>query len=720
MNPIYRHKLTIGATTYDVHPVYKDDMALDYQHESGEQFFRANLSGKMDFVGADASLIIGAPFTTEYTLTIECSIDGGITWTTFHVSKFYQTDCTIDVDDLKVTVKPSVKDRYDKVLDGMEKEYNLIELLPVIEPINMVKRPVIQIYGQGDSIITNIYGGMSWEQDFDLNGENPADFNFSLVSNRIEMTFNNPPSGLDGTFTGVKDNDGNFVLYNSENVYYVRRYYVSITHEFFLVTDVIRVADNEPIWRNNGDSGLSMEFYEIGQRYNTITSSGYETNIWARFLCDVTSFVNEGVTKSTYPIRTDDPCYGGNYHYVVGYRVTELVQSTRTSTTPTQWGRKNETEYYEAPSDDLPFTDMYIPVSRSLWVNYSFWYQYSFNIDNPVEASLRKVFTLRDSYPLWSVIQVLLNKLGTGVTFAGTSEYSQFFYGGNNPLSYNFPVLPYISPKSNVIKGEYHDPAMKAPITLAVVLNMLKKAFGCYWYIDSNNKMHIEHISWFKNGGSYDQVPQVGIDLTMMEQPTNLKRWSFDRNNYQFDKEQMPARYQYKWMDDGTDVFDGNAVDIDSPFVQADKVEEISISNFTADVDYMLVAPENCSKDGFALLLPKKDYLGVNNITLEVRTINGKIRMIQNWFASLSNLIPEFLVSDLPSWNYKVNDEEKTARGIQRQKKQQVQIPLGSTTPDMMQLVRTGMGEGQIERMSINLSSRMAKTTLKYDTYDAE
>ena len=48
MNPIYRHKLTIGATTYDVHPVYKDDMALDYQHESGELFFRANLSGRYE------------------------------------------------------------------------------------------------------------------------------------------------------------------------------------------------------------------------------------------------------------------------------------------------------------------------------------------------------------------------------------------------------------------------------------------------------------------------------------------------------------------------------------------------------------------------------------------------------------------------------------------------------------------------------------------------
>jgi hypothetical protein len=58
------------------------------------------------------------------------------------------------------------------------------------------------------------------------------------------------------------------------------------------------------------------------------------------------------------------------------------------------------------------------------------------------------------------------------------------------------------------------------------------------------------------------------------------------------------------------------------------------------------------------------------------------------------------------------------SRGIQRGKKQTVQIPLGDTIPDMMKLVRTGLGDGQIEKMSINLSSRVAKTTLKYDTYD--
>lgn len=714
MNPIYRHKLTIGATTYDVHPVYKDDMALDYQHESGEQFFRANLSGKMDFVGADASLIIGAPFTTEYILTIECSIDGGITWTTFHVSKFYQTDCTIDVDDLKVTVKPNVKDRYQKVLDGLEKEYNLIDLLPIIEPIRMTKRGVIQIYGSGDDIITNIYSGISWEQDFDLSGD-PADFHFVNISNRIEMTFGeNPPSGLGGVFTGISDEDGFFRLDNNEGVYYIVRYYQG--RDYY--TDINRISDDETIWRSIGTEEYSITFLPEYTGMTRVTSTGSKSDIYARLLCDVTQVTIQGTTYNTYPIDGNDPAYGGNYHYVIGYASNNLIQSERTSTTPTQWGRKNQQEYFNTP-DDLNY---YIPVSRSQWVEHSFWYLED-DFDYDLELQSRKEYTLRDAYPLYSVIQVLLDKLETGVTFSNSATYSQFLYGSTNPLAMDYGVLPYITPKSNVIKGEYKDPAMKAPITLAMVFSMLKKAFGCYWFIDDSMKLHIEHISYFKNGGSYSGSHQVGIDLTAIHQPTNGKQWSFDTSNYQYEKEQMPARYQYAWMDDCTDLFDGKAIDIVSPFVQTDKVEDINIGNFSSDIDYMSIAPDNFSKDGFVLLMAKTDtQTGEKYIPFYYyQDTENHTQIVQNWYASLHYLILHFLRSDLPAWTFNYGDDtDYEAYGIQRNKKQQVQIPLGDSTPDLMQLVRTAMGDGQVERMSINLSSRMAKTTLKYDTYAEE
>ena len=255
---------------------------------------------------------------------------------------------------------------------------------------------------------------------------------------------------------------------------------------------------------------------------------------------------------------------------------------------------------------------------------------------------------------------------------------------------------------------------------------MIKKVFGCYWYIDEQMKMHIEHISWFKNGGTYNGQHQVGIDLTAIENTRNGKRWSFDMNEWQFDKQDMPSRYQYEWMDDGTEVFNGKPIDIVNPFVQTDKVEEINIGNFTADVDYMLTAPEDCSPDGFALLMAYyEDVTNEYYLPLVVTSVPSASRVnmviyVQNYFAALSRLIPSFLVSDLPSWTYKIDGATFNSKGIQRGKKQTSHIPFGNTVPDVMKLVRTGIGDGQIEKLSLNLSSRVAKTTLKFDTYAAE
>lgn len=712
MNTIYRHTLTIGERNYTVHPVYKDDMALDFQYESQQMFYRANLSGKMDFIGEDASLIIGAPFTTEYILTIDSSVDYGLNWEVMHVCRFYQTDCTINLDDLKVTVKPDVKDRYNKVLDGMEKEYNLIELAPVIEPVRMAKRGIIQIYGMGDNNITNICGGMSWEQDFDLSDKGDEElwshFLFARGYNRIEMTFNNPPAGLGGRFEGIRYNDGTFRLDNDEGVYYVIHFRL-----VRWVTHINRISDDETVWMAEGDDISEITFLNVNRPFQHIMASSIETWLYIRWLCDNPDAVVSGV--SPQPLPNDDPMYGGNLRYALRYQTNTIIQSERTSTTPTQWGRKNEQEYFNTPDDDR----FYIPVSRRQWVNYSLWY-YDDTMDFNIEQQLRKYYNLKDAYPLWSVIQVLLDKLETGVTFEGTAEYSAFFYSDTNPLDDSLRAKPYITAKSNITVGEYSEPAHKAPVTLDIILTMLRKVYGCYWYIDEEMKMHIEHLSWFKNGGSYNGVHQIGIDLTHIEQPTNMKRWSFGTNSYQFDKEQMPARYQYKWMDECQEYFDGKTVEIESPFVQKDKVEEINVSNFSSDVDYMLVAPENVSKDGFALLMVEHDVTG-NYLPIEYRGTAQHIISVQNLYASMTFLAPKFLVSDLPSWRYNWGDEKNfQSKGIIRGKSQKVNIPVGNTIPDLMKLIRTGLGDGQVDKMSINLASRMASTTLKYDTYAAE
>ena len=122
MNVLYRWKMRVGGNTYDIHPVYKDDLSLNYERETGQQFFRAKLSSKITLVAKDAQLVIYAPFSTEFIITIQKSADQGLTWSDYYTCHFFKTDCTINEDDLQVSVQPTVKDRYEAVLNGMEKE----------------------------------------------------------------------------------------------------------------------------------------------------------------------------------------------------------------------------------------------------------------------------------------------------------------------------------------------------------------------------------------------------------------------------------------------------------------------------------------------------------------------------------------------------------------------------------------------------------------------
>ena len=80
------------------------------------------------------------------------------------------------------------------------------------------------------------------------------------------------------------------------------------------------------------------------------------------------------------------------------------------------------------------------------------------------------------------------------------------------------------------------------------------------------------------------------------------------------------------------------------------------------------------------------------------------------------NLQPTYWLRDMPAKRLIVNGTERQAQGIQRRKSQTITFPVGDNDPDVMELIKTNIGNGEIQKISINLSSRTAKATLKYDT----
>jgi len=732
MTPKYRFFLQIGedGTKQTVRPNYKDDLTLDYELETNQRFYRAKLSGKINFVRADYDIINNAPFDSEFFLYIEKSDDWGQTYNQYYKAKFMKTDCTFNDDDKLVTVQPETIDQYNDVLAGLEKEYNLIELAPQIEFLTIRKRPLIQIYVPGDSIVSCFLGGTNWEQDANATTDPNAliqTYHFALcnILKEIQITSHGSPAVISGLYvgrmsTGVSPDEFMGDLYPELNV----NYYIHIAQKLVAGGLPIGLAGVEI--RRRSDDVAMFRFTKITQEpfdtlefdLTAVEGSGAtgtmhadmkSYNIYARYLVDVDKIDD----LDTYPLPSDDIVDNNrNYRRAIGYAIDVAFISKNFSDTPTEWGLADSGKYFAPPYSIYGQT--FYPIARSTWRYASLWFGF-YLMDWILEEKARKAYTLRDAFTLSSCINVLLKEFAPGITHEATPEYSQFLYNTNNPISgQSFKLL--ISQKSNIINGEYQTPAQKAPVTLQQIMTMLRDIYKCYWYIEGG-KFKIEQINWFRNGGSYGYNPIIDYDLTQLENVRNGKKLAFATSEYSFDKVEMPERYQFEWMDDVTTPFEGLPIEITSKYVTAGKIEEINISNFTSDIDLMLLNPGAISLDGFALLAAVTPSGGGQlELPFTRQTVDNVEYYLQNGYLAFINIQPTYWVYDMPARRFKINNTPNYAIGIERKKKQTLNFPAGTTDPNPMQLVKTYIGNGQVDKLSVNLCSRNIKATLKYDT----
>lgn len=732
MTPKYRFFLQIGedGTKQTVRPNYKDDLTLDYELETNQRFYRAKLSGKINFVRADYDIINNAPFDSEFFLYIEKSDDWGQTYNQYYKAKFMKTDCTFNDDDKLVTVQPETIDQYNDVLAGLEKEYNLIELAPQIEFLTIRKRPLIQIYVPGDSIVSCFLGGTNWEQDANATTDQNAliqTYHFALcnILKEIQITSHGSPAVISGLYTGrmatgASANVFEGKLYPELNV----NYYIYITQQRIdglpfgaVVVEIRKQSDDTAMFRYIKSTTLPFDTLEFdltavegSGATGTMHADMKSYNIYARYLCDVEKIDD----LNTYPLPADDIVDNNrNYRRAIGYAIDVAFISNNFSDTPTEWGLADSGKYFEPPYSIYGQT--FYPIARSTWRYASLWFGF-YLMDWILEKKARKAYTLRDVFTLSSCINVLLKEFAPGITHEATPEYSQFLYNTNNPISgKSFKLL--ISQKSNIINGEYQTPAQKAPITLQQIMTMLRDIYKCYWYIE-DGKFKIEQINWFRNGGSYGYNPIIDYDLTQLENVRNGKKLAFATSEYSFDKVDMPERYQFEWMDDVTTPFEGLPIEITSKYVTAGKIEEINISNFTSDIDLMLLNPGAISSDGFALFAAVTPSGGGQlELPFTRQTVEDVEYYLQNGYLAFINIQPTYWVYDMPARNFKINNAQSHAMGgIERKKKQTLNFPAGTTDPNPMQLVKTYIGNGQVDKLSVNLCSRNIKATLKYDT----
>ena len=711
-------------------PVYGSDLAKVFEQESGQQFLRAKLSGKVSLIGHDFDAVDGADFDTEFRLTIYGSTDGGRTYGVFFSGKFMKTDCEFDLDDRRLEVQPDTDDDYGAVLAGMDKEYNLIELAPETVRLNITKRPLIQVYRPGDEIVSCFLSGMYWERDVTQAVSDETQllntYYFTCPSRLMSVQVSaqgGAETSLNGMYAGKATEGG-----TSPSVQYEVLYTGTFTRADgayrIEYTALRRIATNEyfeSVLFKDTDGNTMYSYQgegEIGTKDVTAqAATGYSGSllmemaydpIFMRYLCDTLTVQGE----QTYEIPDEDIVEDNrNYHRVIPYNFDLAYISTQSSDEPTEWGRMDDGRYFMPPYT-LSGTTFY-PIARSYWVDTSYWFAFSL-IDNYVEESARKPYSIRDVYTLSSCIAVLLKQFAPGITHEATEEYSQFLYGARNPISGINRMTLLLTQKTNITRGEYQDPATKTPVTLRQITDMLENCFKCHWYIE-DGKFKIEHIQYFLNGGSYSESPAIYLDLTQMKNIRNGKPWAFCTSSYTFAKEDMAERYQFAWMDEVTERFEGQPVEILSKYVEEGKVEEISVSNFTSDIDYMLLNPGAVSEDGFALFMAVQDGSAEYTVPFMPLVVDNSTTYLQNGYLSFTDLQSRYWLYDMPAKHVKVNGMEREAASVSRGRKQTVKCPVPmdvSTTGT----VKTYLGVGTIEKLSVNLCSLIAEITLKYDT----
>ena len=827
---------TAGAVVEDwteVHPIWKDDLSIDYASEGNQKFLRGQLSGNLVFVRDDFHLIYGIPFGEEFRIKIQKSVNFGESWTDYWQGKFVITDCTINIEDKKITVKPTVLDRYTKVLAGWEKEFDLIKLTPAMQRFLVRKRPMIQIYTEGDRIVSCFMGNVHFEQDADLPSDvdNPEgylrdDCHFAVISSFIELNFTDVPTGQASHFaqpyTGVLT-AGSHLTNTDDATYYIEYYERTEAHQssggsiLYYVNGLRACPTGSTVVYWQFEQERPVEGYKALPVEITLTDQGSHggdlvcirssNTIYGRVVCNV-DYLGTQETKPLY--NNDLVGYNRNYRRAIGYKGTnELTQYAGYSTTPTKWGMRDDGTYFKPPTDD----PRYVPIGQSKWVNSSTWFLPSATTEE-VEVMGRDAYTMNDVYTLASVIDVLLKQIDPSVTFADSPTYSEFLFNANqqDPIAGRATRL-YITPKSNIVAGEYQTPAQTAPATLKTILDILADTYRLYWFIDASNRLRIEHVEWFRRGGSYSATPTVGIDLTTLGNTRNGKTWAFDTSEYTFDKLDMPDRYEFGWMDKVTDPFKGLPINVLSPLATEGKIEEVNVGNCTTDVDFVLLNAGAISQDGFVLMtgeaanaitraelptvnaaetviVPVASYVGGKDCTFQLRlqgsgtativwyvggrrvvssyvlngnvgwavtnvtvpdgtrgmsfacsasctitvdvlhptsdtmlqmpfvteTFEGATIIMQNGELAFSRLQDPYWLYDMPAKRLEVNGAATNALGIARKKRQTVNVPTGSNDPDMNKTVMTYLGAGQIHQMSVKLSTRMAKTTLAYDT----
>ena len=723
-------KLKINGvyTQEDVHPVFGDDIKINISREENQIFRREKIEGTFKFVNKDFDLIYECSIFTKFTLEIyrEDVFVGS--------AGFIRTDCEFNLDDKICSVKLTTKDIYEKILNGYDNKYNLVKLAPQRESVTMTKRAVLQFYVRGENVVTNVVGGVHYEQSckevydakalgdiYHFGGYLPLSYIY--INKVIDATA--PSDVLGRYFIDNSIAGGAAIIYiNSSNSNYrIQLTYVASEWVLLLIdssTNKTLASANVP---NVQSGSQAITFTKSGSSGGDYASGIYNSDgdLYCRLLLPK-QFDN------SYQRSMDDDItdYDSNYPYVGGVSLDRFAPKMKMvvdkSVTPTEWGIDSEGTYFQYPiltASQQENGSSPIPIGQSHWERMSSWLLSDDDVNDLVD-DFYATFILKDSYPIGSAIAVLLKEIDDNISFEDTQDYSMFLYSGAMQELYSYDFLGcrnalHITPISNIKKTFYEQAAQRGEISLKQIFDMLRNVYNCYWFIDSEKRLRIEHIVYFKNGNSYtSEKPTPSIDVTIKKNLPTWESWGFAQNTVEYETDKCPARYEFKWGDKCTYPFVGEPIDVKDIYLDASQKESVGIENFLADIDYIVSNPSGVSDDLFAVFEVNKSTKKVDILDVRLNDASPKYK-IQNPYLSMIVAERFYYPFDLSGWKASAGQYELDVYKTKGIKKQTLSCPLTLAEMRSIGVIRTELGNGTIDKLEAEINTLYAKNTIYYE-----
>ena len=724
-------KLKINGvyTQNDVYPVFGDDIKINISREENQIFKREKIEGTFKFVGNEFDLIYQCSIFTKFALEIyrEDVFVGS--------ADFIRTDCEFNLDDRICSVKLTTKDIYEKILNGYDNKYNLVKLAPQRESVTMTKRAVLQFYVRGENVVTNVVGGVHYEQSckevydadklkttYHFGGYLPL--SYISIKKVIDAT---APTDIVGRYfidTSIASGRSVIYIHESNSRYRIQLTYLG-TEWALILTDSTSDKALASVSIPSMQSGSQdITFEKAGSSGGNYASGTFNSDgdLFCRVL--LPKYFDNSYERSMNDDITD---YDSNYPYVGSVSLDKFAPKMKMvvdkSNAPTEWGIDSDGTYFVYPTlnaDQQKKGVSPIPIGQSHWERMSSWLLSDDDVNNLVD-DFDDTFVLKDSYPIWSAIAVLLNEIDNTITFEGTQDHSMFLYlsGTNSYIySYDFPShrnALHITPISNIKKTFYEQAAQRGEISLKQILDMLRNVYNCYWFIDSDKRLRIEHIVYFKNGNSYtSEKPTPSIDVTIKKNLPTGESWGFAQNTVEYETDKCPARYEFKWGDKCTYPFVGEPIDVKDIYLDASRKESVGIENFLADIDYIVSNPSEVSDDLFAVFEVSKVTKKVDILDVRLNDASPKYK-VQNPYLSMIVAERFYYPFDLSGWKAYTGKYELDVYKTRGIKKQTLSCPLSLAEMRSIGIIHTELGNGTIDKLDAEINTLYAKNTIYYE-----